>query len=128
MITENLKIPLRNSLLCPLAILRLIRAVFLPLDHVSTACRGHAYIKMIRSESPYLLVKTLILDLSSARIESTLLVLLLVVATLRLSCLLSSQGCGRAGTRIRSSLRFAACAAIFVSVGTTRMSELGVAS
>ena len=98
MIANYLKVPLRSCLLSPSALLRLIRAVVLPLEHGDTAGRSHAHIKMVRSEGPNLLVKTLILDLPSAGIERTLLVL--HVATLRLSCLLSSQRCGRARTGI----------------------------
>lgn len=90
---------MRNRLLSrPSAILRLIRAVFLPLEHGYTASRSHAHIEMVRSEGPNLLVKTLILDLTSAGIERTLLVLL--VATMRFCSLLSSQGCGRTRTGI----------------------------
>jgi hypothetical protein len=75
-ITDYLEVPLRNCLLSrPSAFLRLIRAVFLPLDHVNTAGRSHAHIEMVRSECSNLLVKTLILDLPSAGIESTILIL-----------------------------------------------------
>ena len=126
MITDYLEVPLRNCLLSrPSAFLRLIRAVFLPLDHVNTAGRSHAHIEMVRSECSNLLVKTLILDLPSAGIESTILIL--KVATLRFCSLFSSQGSGRTRTGIWSSLRFAACTAIFFSV-STRMSEFSVAS
>lgn len=126
MITDNLNVSLRNCLLSrPDAFLRLIRAVFFSLEHGNTAGRSHAHIEMVRSEGPNLLVKILILNLTSAGIESTMLVL--KVATLWFCSLLSSQGSGRTRTRIWSSLRLVTRTAIFFSV-STRMPELGIAS